>query len=209
MRKVRKNYLRQQWIDLCPEGVSLSRMLQAFDRIDHAYADPQRRFHTLLTHIRILLELQQKYFPDATLDVILAIWFHDIFYLPGSKMSEVVSVEMMRRILYGIFPEDVIESAAVHILATIDHSPSENRGTQVMCDLDLLGLASDADDYDAGVRHIRFEYGQFNDDEWAMGRKPFLIGLLSRSSIYQTEEIRTWFESAARSNVSRDLQSLR
>ncbi len=205
MKKTVKNSLQQEWIGLTPQGVSISKMLQAFDRIQHSYADPQRRFHTLSAHIRSLLKLQKEYFADASLPVVLAIWFHDIFYLPGYGHSETVSADMMRAILHGIFPKDIIEEAARHILATIDHAASSNPDTQIMCDLDLLGLASDPDEYDAGVRHIRAEYDQFTDEEWKMGRTKFLSGLLDRTSIFQTEAIRTWFESAARSNLERDL----
>jgi hypothetical protein len=86
-------------------------MLQAFDRIQHSYADPQRRFHTLSAHIRILLKLQKEYFADASLPVVLAIWFHDIFYLPGYGHSETVSADMMRAILHGIFPKAIIDAA--------------------------------------------------------------------------------------------------
>lgn len=204
MKKVVKYSLRQQWLNLTPEGVSVSRMLLAFDRIDHSYNDPVRRFHTLNSHIRILLELQKQYFPDASLAIILAIWFHDIFYLPGYRHSETVSADVMRLILHGIFPEVLIEEVARHILATIDHGPTDDPDTRIVCDLDMLGIASDPADYDAGVRHIRAEYGQFDDASWRVGRQSFLTGLLNQPSIFQTEEIRTWFESAARSNIERE-----
>lgn len=177
MKKTGIHTLQQQWLELTPPHISVSKMLHAFDRIQHSYDDPQRRFHTLNSHIRILLQSQKAYFPHASLDVVLAIWFHDIFYLPGYKHNEEVSVDVMRSILYGIFHDNTLTDAADLIMATIDHAYSDNPDTQVMCDLDLLGLASDPEEYDAGVRLIRAEFDQFTDQEWKIGRTNFYMNL--------------------------------
>lgn len=206
-----KNNMMQRWVNLTKDSpASLSMCLQVFDAIERYYEG--KPYHNLYGHIDQLLTWQEEYFPDAPLDVKLAIWFHDVFNAPGFQKNEEFSAELMRFLLshrgpshHDLFSEEAVERAAMHILATRDHVAMTPE-TAVMCDLDLLSLAGTPEEYDAIASRVREEFNHYPHDWWVAGRTRFIERFLARPFIFQTERIQEWFEQAARTNLERESQ---
>lgn len=205
------NPMMQAWVNLVSTNsdVSLSRMLRVYDVIAAGYGENHRHYHTL-DHIQKMLQNQETYFPDAAIEVKLAIWFHDYYYLPGFKGNEDVSGQAMRHLVSDrgpsskqLFSERTVGNAASIIGSTAMHDATTD-AAMIVCDLDLLSLADDPADYDANTNKIRREFAHYSDEAWAYGRRRFIIRFLGREKIFQTESMHTWFESAARSNLERE-----
>lgn len=198
--------MMQRWVDFVGHRTSLERALWVYRVIADHYNQRHRRYHTL-EHICQMLDNMKKYFPDADELEILAIWFHDLVYIPGSSENEAQSAWQMAALCRGIFTNDELIKAGNHVLSTEYHkkklgpySPGDRR----VHDIDLLSLAIGPEDYDANTHKI-WEELNFPKDTWKSGRKRFIHGMLAQDRIYLTEEIYTWFEHVARSNLQREL----
>ena len=191
-----------RWFDLMhgPHEISI------FNQINHMYSEPIRHYHTL-KHIDVLLTRQEEFFPDAGDTVKLAIWFHDIFYIPGYTDNERVSADIFHALMKDTVSMWYGLSAKVQsmILATKNHVPCFE-GEEIIIDLDLSGLADKSENYDFTTSLVRAEFGKYTDEEWAMGRRAFLQGMLAKERIYHTELFRSGdWEERARANLEREL----
>jgi len=69
-------------------------------------------------------------------------------------------------------------------------------------------LAGDDADYGRYADAVRAEYAHLDDATFAAGRPRILRSLLDRPAMFGTEHGRRAWESAARANVRRELESL-
>ena len=199
----------QRWADLTRDsGASLSMCLRVFDEIERYYDG--RPYHSLYGHICQLLDWQEEYFPGAPIDVILAIWFHDLFNIPGFDQNEAFSAELMKFFLsrrgpahHDLFAAEIVGSAAKHIMATRDHL-AHCPETAILCDLDLFSFAGTEEEYDAITERVHEEYSDYPESWWVAGRMDFIERYLARPFIFQTERMQTWFEHTARLNLQRE-----
>lgn len=198
----------QRWIKLFPHA-PLDRTLHVWREIVQHYGESFRTYHNL-THIEALLLARDQYFFECDRVVEMAIWFHDLFYIPGDQNNELLSAHLARFWLTHLEePPENIDLTCELILATKLHWPSSAWG-DIMCDLDLLSLAAEPTEYNATKRRIRQEFSAYSDELWAMGRRSFIQRFLSdeRSCIYRTTVIHDWFEQAARVNLENELYEL-
>ena len=204
-----KNRMMQRWVDLTREsGASLSMCLRVFEEIERYYNG--RPYHSLYGHICQLLDWQEEYFPDAPLDVILAIWFHDLFNIPGFTRNEEVSAKLMKFLVSSrgpahqdLFATEIVENAAKHIMATRDHVAHCSEAA-ILCDLDLFSLAGSHEEYDAITARVHDEYSDYPEEWWVAGRMDFIKKYLARPFIFQTERMQEWYEHVARANLQRE-----
>lgn len=198
--------MMQRWVDFVGHRTSLDRALWVYRVITDHYGQHHRRYHTL-DHIKKMLDDMERYFPGADDLEILAIWFHDLVYIPGSSENEAQSAWQMATLLRGIFSTKELFEAGSHILATEynvkKHGPY-SPGNKRVRDIDLLSLAIDPGDYDANTRKI-WEELNLPEEVWRRGRKHFIQKILSQPRIYLTDELFTWFEHLARTNLEREL----
>jgi predicted metal-dependent HD superfamily phosphohydrolase len=184
------------------------RMIRSF------YEEPHRAYHTL-NHVAACLDLARAHTAGissvfaATMD--LAIFFHDIVYLPGDDRNEVLSANLLRS-LGAVLPWShvTVNHAAEAILATRDHkTDTDDIVVQTVVDLDLAILGSGAAEYDRYVRAIRTEFATVREDAWRAGRAQFLEKMLGRDRIYSTVWGHDRFEKAARANMAREVAFLK
>lgn len=198
--------MMQRWVDFIGHRASLDRTLWVYRVITDYYGQRHRSYHTL-DHIRQMLDDMEKYFPGASELEILAIWFHDLVYIPGSTENEAQSTWQMAALLRGIYTNEELMVAGNHILATAYHVKERrpySPGSKRLRDIDLLALAIDPRDYDINTRKI-WEELNLPEDVWRLGRKRFIQKMLSQPRIYLTDELHTWFEHLARTNLKREL----
>ncbi|MGW2341859.1 HD domain-containing protein [Streptomyces sp. NPDC001661] len=181
------------------------------DNLLARWAEPQRKYHTVehltavLDHIDVLEEHAER--PEL---VRLAAWFHDAVYRPDRSENEERSAALAERALTeaGLSPEDVAEVVRL-VLLTVTHDPAEDDADgEALCDADLAILAAPAPAYAAYTKAVREEYAFVPDEAFREGRAGVLRQLLGLPRLFRTPHGRSHWESAARENLTAELELL-
>lgn len=185
----------------------------AFDALVARHQAPGRHHHDFAHAsdvVDVVLGLHST--GDDWAVAVLAAWYHDAVYDPmaAAGANEGASAVVAHDALMGL---GVTLTAVGHvcrlICLTASHRPvPTDRAGAVLCDADLSVLGADDERYDAYVADVRAEYAHVSDDDWRTGRRGVLRGFLDRPTIFHTHAGRDRWEAAARSNISRELESL-
>lgn len=169
------------------------------------YTEPHRRYHDL-RHIADML------CKGAALELsdeqVMAIWFHDAIYEPGSKSNEADSAKLAVGKLTGAGWESArVKVVEKIVLDTCGHVPSIEESKKVL-DLDLSTLGGTWESYARNGQNIREEFANVSEEDWNAGRGAWLESMISRERLFWTP----WgepLEAEARANLQRDLELLR
>lgn len=176
-------------------------------RIEAAYSEPHRRYHTL-AHLEAMFDEAAPFEPLAR-PLEWAIWFHDFVYDPRSAVNEEKSAVVAREALAELGePEAVISRSAQLILATRHtalESASESGDAALLISLDLAILAAPAARYDAYVKGVRAEYAHVPDEQFRSGRAAFMRRFLAQAAIFPHPDF-AGRERAARANIAREIE---
>ncbi|MHC5262977.1 HD domain-containing protein [Streptomyces sp. UC4497] len=181
------------------------------DNLLARWSEPQRKYHTVehlaavLDHIDVLEEHAER--PEL---VRLAAWFHDAVYRPERSENEERSAALAERALTeaGLGTEDVAEVARL-VRLTVTHDPADgDTDGEALCDADLAILAAPAPAYAAYTRAVRAEYAFVPDEAFREGRAGVLRQLLDLPRLFRTPHGRSHWESAARENLTAELDLL-
>lgn len=117
------------------------------------YSEPQRFYHNW-NHILDLVEKSIKLGNDyKSINLLLAILFHDIIYIPTKDNNEFESAFLF----LTYYPNSTIVSQA--ILDTKDHNVSNSSTTsRLLCELDMSILYDDLETFIKYEKGIRDEY---------------------------------------------------
>ena len=187
----------------CLLGGSEDQSHQIYQRLVESYAEPQRHYHTLV-HIEHCLGMfdQCKSLlanPDA---VELAIWFHDIVYLPGAKDNEARSAELYQQLSAGAHPDELRQMVDDMIIATLHtDNPIEDPDTQFMVDIDLSSFGLPWDEFLRDSQNLRLENQSISEEEHYRKAKKFQTTLLARNRFYLTDFFHELLENRARKNL--------
>ncbi|MCA8913809.1 MAG: hypothetical protein KDB90_00255 [Planctomycetes bacterium] len=172
--------------------------------LTHRYSEPHRRYHDLRHIADMLCKGGELALSD---EQVMAIWFHDAVYVPGSKTNEadsaVLAVERLTAAGWSPARVKVVEQI---VLDTCGHVPSIEASAKVL-DLDLSTLGGSWESYERNGRNIREEFANISEDDWNAGRGAWLEGMISRERLFWTP----WgepLEAEARANLKRDLELL-
>lgn len=181
--------------------------------LEAAYGEPHRRYHTR-RHVEQCLDLlaaRDDLGEDARRLLTWAIWWHDAVYDPQASDSEARSAELARRDLpaLGATPAETAEVARlVALTAGHETAPGDRLGA-ILVSIDLAILGAPPADYDAYAQQVRAEYGHVPEPLWRQGRARVLQRFLDAPVIYPDPELRRAREAQARTNLQRELASLR
>lgn len=168
------------------------------------YTEPHRHYHDL-RHIADMLSKGAAL--NLTEEQLMAIWFHDAVYEPGSKDNEEDSADLaVQKLIAAGWPVGKAQVVAEIVRDTKGHVPSTEESKAVL-DLDLSTLGGSWEDYQRNGRSIRAEFASVPDEEWNKGRADWLRGMLERERLFWTD----WgapLEEQARKNLQRDLEEL-
>ena len=143
---------------------------------------------------------------------VLAGWYHDVVHDPGAPpgVNEGASAVVAHDALTGLgVTLAALGEVCRLVCLTATHRPTPtDRAGAVLCDADLSVLGADDDRYDAYVADVRAEYAHLSDEQWQTGRRAVLRSFLDRPTIFHTHAGRDRWESTARSNISRELETL-
>jgi dephospho-CoA kinase len=240
--------LGQRWALLMGAlGVEAALSRKWWRRIHDSYTEAHRRYHNL-EHLR---EMFQRYdaLTAAAADeqaqsgsvavaaphlVQLAIFFHDIVYLPALKRSEtpgrrhpVDNNEVRSALVFLEFGSDAsaaagcgdgsscslaqedIDTVDAWIVRTASHLDGPASGDlAVFLDIDLAVLGRSPSTYAQYAEGIRHEYCHVGHAAFSEGRAEVLKGFAAHEHLYFTERARAELEAQARANIASEIQQL-
>lgn len=174
--------------------------------LDSLYHHPHREYHSL-DHIAACLEsfdAVREHARDADA-VEFALWLHDCIYDPKASDNEERSADVAEMMLREIGAAVRAQAVRGLILATKHRGPPTTADAALVVDIDLAILGAPWPRYEAYFRQIRAEYAFVDDATFRAGRSAFLRSMLGRSVVFTTEQMSLTYESAARSNMEREL----
>ena len=197
--------LRRRWARTLPTEPELGKELLGLWSQEHRYYHD--RVH-LLSVLEAVDRLGGKLSAEELMLLQLAAWFHDAVY-QGTAEDEFKSAVLARERLDSVLSARAVSTVSDLILLTAGHNPKESdRLGRILCDADLEVLARPEPAYQRYAHAIYQEYAHLPRHVLAEGRSRILTALLEKATIYATAAGRDLWESAARSNVSRELEHL-
>lgn len=210
MDRPREGLDQPRWQELWSRLGAQSGGAATFAQLAAAYADPARAYHNT-EHIRdCLAEFDlNRHLAQHPDEVEVALWFHDVVYVPGAADNEEQSAHHARAALAaGAVTQEKIGRIARLVLATLHTTLATSPDEQLTCDVDLSILGRGPQVFDEFERHIRREYAWVPEAIYRRERSAVLSGFLRRPSIYQTEPFRHRYELTARANLKRSIAAL-
>ena len=134
----------------------------------------------------------------------MALWYHDIFYIPGSTINEQASADIAINdcLILGLKKE-----LALYVGDLIRKKPVKKFYDSLLFhDIDFSILGKDEPTYAQYKQAIYWEYESFSDIK--TGREKFLKELIKKQKIYYTEYFRDLYEKKARENIKAELQGV-
>ncbi len=203
--------LKERWLNVfgkLPTADSI------WDKIESAYSEEHRAYHTLkhLEHCFNELDaLKKELFEEERQIIELAIWFHDIIYLPKQDDNEEQSVKVFQEAAKAlILSEFVMDQVSKFILET-KHTNSNSELSdlgRLFLDLDLSILGQPRSIYEQYALQIRQEYEWVPIEVYVVKRAEILQQIKNKSSIYYTPDLRGKYELQAKTNLSRAIANL-
>ncbi|XJV84026.1 hypothetical protein AB3469_38345 [Burkholderia anthina] len=182
----------------CSGGIDAEEVYRMLAR---SYTEPARHYHTLVHVRRCLrqLDLARDMIPEPDA-VELALWFHDVIFVPGAKDNEQRSADWFRRQADGRIRAR--ERICAMILATTHVGIAEEPDTRFACDIDLAVLGAARSRFREDGRRLRAERPDLDDRAYDLHERTILRGLLLRPRIYLTDFFYTRCERQARRNLN-------
>lgn len=165
------------------------------------YAEATRHYHTLGHIRRCLRDLDWARSAIPDIDAVeLALWCHDVIYVPGADDNEQCSANWFRD-----WASDRIAAseriAGLILDTTHARIPADPAGWfTVDIDLAVLGYARARFRRDA--IYLRAERPDLDDGAYDRAERAFLGAILARPRIYHTEPFHTRYEARARHNLA-------
>jgi len=181
-----------------------------FRRLVDCWSERHRHYHTP-QHLRECLDLFEQVRGNAErpAEIELALWFHDAFYDPTRNDNEERSAKWARdSMLEAGLPAETADRLHALVMATRHEAAPEDADAQLLVDVDLAILGSDAKRFDESDEQIRREYAHVPEDEYRAGRRRVLGEFLARPRLYSTDYFYSRYERQARENLARTLARL-
>jgi predicted metal-dependent HD superfamily phosphohydrolase len=184
---------------------------ETYAALEAAYGEAHRHYHTArhIAHCLAELDLARDLAQEPA-EVETALWFHDAVYDPHAADNEQRSAQWAERFLVGQ-GLDSLRTLRIrdHVLATRHTAPAAAPDSQLVVDVDLAILGSDADSYAQFEINVRKEYDWVPEPVFRSKRAQILQSFLDRSFIYHTAFFRERHEAAARANLAAAIDTLR
>jgi len=183
---------------------------QTFSRLQTAYAEKHRAYHTS-RHINECLSLfdDLAHLAVHPAEVECALWFHDAIYEPLSKLNEEKSANWAAEFLeHAGLSLGAIDRVRAHIMATRHVALPLDDDSRLVVDIDLAILGADENRYEEFERDVRKEYRWVPGLMYRPKRAAILQSFLDRPRIYHWGSFFDRFELKARANVSSSIETL-
>ncbi len=203
--------LQQTFITLAKKYTNDDRLINTlWEEIEKNYSGKKRHYHTL-THLdNLVSQLGEIKTQISDWDTVLfSVFYHDVIYNASAKDNEEKSAVLAEKRLISIsFPADKIKNCVAQILATKAHTQSNDNDINLFTDADLSILGQSRDAYIDYFKNVRKEYSIYPDFLYNPGRKKVMQHFLNMERIFKTDFFFNKFETAARKNLTYELQLL-
>ena len=193
---------KQRWIrDWASLGLTGDAAL--LERLLASYAEPQRHYHTL-QHLSECLDLfdQVAHLARRPGEAALALWFHDVVYIPQGHDNEARSAAWAGEALQAAGADEaVIARTQALIMATAHHQAQEQGDARLVIDVDLAILGAEPARFAEYEEQVRAEYASVPVELYRQKRGELLTRFLERPAIYGTAELHARLEQQARTNL--------
>jgi predicted metal-dependent HD superfamily phosphohydrolase len=201
------NDLEERWLRLS-DRVSGDKNIarQQLRALVAAYTGRDRYFHNL-AHISTCLQLLdgvQRQLVNPNI-VEIAIWFHDVVYVPDFAFNEQLSCAVAESFILELTGNCHLATASSHLIMVTKHdgkAPINDTDAQYLVDIDLAILGFNAEAFRQYELAIRNEFYYLQPDEYRQSRVNVLSGLLSQPYIYNTFDFRSEYETTASANIT-------
>lgn len=147
------------------------------------YHGPQHLLKMLNALDQIQAEAGNRLTKKEIHTIELAIFYHDVVLLPGSRHNEESSVEWMKS--QWDEGSKIMETLEPMILASKHTTNSEtDLLTQIFLDLDLWGMGDDFEEFYDTTARIRAEFAHVDDMEFLKNRVRFIDSMINRVPIF-------------------------
>ena len=195
------------WLRVAPSA-KVTELEAMHTRLGSAYRQTWRCYHAL-DHIEHCL----RQFDGARTaiagpdEVELALWYHDVVYLPGDVDNEIHSAQWFLRDAGGLLPAAQCERIHALIMATTHHAAPRCTASAWVVDIDLSSFGLPWPDFLHDSHAVRAEMKDQNDERYVAAHSAFLHSLLARPRLYTTEHFHARYEQTARDNITRLLEA--
>lgn len=144
----------------------------------------------------------------------IALYYHDVIYVPGSRTNERDSAKVMVEEISSRASQSEVSRAETIILATEAHTVPEGIASDLAADcalfldMDLAILGSQPTEFEAFDAAIREEFSMVPDEIFFPRRKSAMAAFLQRERIYLTDRFHDRFDAQARNNLNALIQRL-
>lgn len=180
--------------------------------LDKHYSNTDVRPYHNWTHIEYMFDLfkthrELLHQPEI---VLLSIAFHDVIYEPLYTNNELQSAERAQEWLSKTdLSTESIRTIYEYILSTKTHANhTGDSDLDFLLDFDLAILGASPAEYDAYARKIRIEFQAIPEAMYRDGRKKILTVFMAMANIYKTPLFQNQYETRARENIRREIESL-
>lgn len=203
--------LKETFIKLLEAYTSQTALIsELWNEIEVCHSQAKRHYHTL-THLENLLQQLisvQDHIENWNV-VLFTLYYHDIVYNPLKDNNEEKSAELAEARLSAIgVPASFIHQCKQQILATKKHLRVVEEDTNYFTDADLSILGQGWNSYSDYYKDVRKEYSIYPDLIYKPGRKKVLRHFLNMDRIFKTEYFYKKFETTAKLNLQRELETL-
>lgn len=181
-----------------------------FEMLYDRYTEPHRYYHTT----KHLLECLKKaeLLPEKmhfSLDVEMAIWFHDAVYDPLGNDNEEKSAKLAKVELLSLGVSASFVASVCRLVKMTKHTclPIFD-DEKLLIDIDLSILAENSERFIEYTQQIRKEYSFVPEAVFNTKRAAVLRTFLDRPMIYNTPYFIELYEEKARGNLSQAIQLL-
>lgn len=181
-----------------------------WQEIEAAYQHENRYYHTMKHLQQVYAELLplKKNISDWNV-ILFSLFYHDIIYEPTQQDNESKSAAIAKARLESIhLPGIKIENCMKMIMATKDHTASDDDDINFFTDADLTILGSTRPAYINYCKDVRKEFSELPDFIYKPGRKSVLQHFLEMPAIYKTQYFFDRYENTARENIRFELETL-
>jgi len=138
--------------------------------------------------------------PDA---VECALLFHDVIYDPANpaKNEEESAAYAEKTLTQRWLPKSFIKTVKQLILATKPWAVPKTNDSKYIKDIDMSIFGRDDRKYTQYAKDVRREYYMFSDEQFKKWRGEFLLSLIKKKNIYQTEYFTQKYGTQVEKNI--------
>ena len=203
--------LKQRFITVWDRNLvpgCLSQAVTAANVVINKHLEHHRHYHNTRHLLFCLAEHSQAASTMEEPDVVeLALWFHDVIYIPDATDNERKSAELFLQLAEGQLPEPLKKPVSDIIQATCHKALPDTQNEAYVLDIDLASIGLPWEEFNRDNEALRAEVPRIHDNLYYEGKVSFLSSLLAREKIYCTPYFYDKYEAQARGNIEQFLLS--